>query len=104
MPDIIATPDPARLETPLQKFEVKQLKVTGIILGSLGDYARIVAPDGKSYTINVGTLMGMHEGEVISITDNSIIVKETIRYESGNVEDVETPLYLNPIEEGEEKL
>ena len=47
--------------------------------------------------------MGMHEGEVISITDNSIIVKETIRYESGKVEDVETPLYLNPIEEEEEK-
>ena len=63
----------------------------------------MVAPDGKSYTINVGTLVGMHEGEVISINANSVIVKEILRYESGKVEEVETPLYLNPIEEGEEK-
>lgn len=103
IPDIIATPNPEVLKAPLQKFDINTLKLTGIILGSLGDYARVVAPDGKSYTINVGTLVGMHEGEVITINDNSVIVKEIMRYESGKVEEVETPLYLNPIEEGEEK-
>ena len=103
VPDIIVTPDPTLLTTPLQKFDVNQLKLTGIVLGGLGDYARIVAPDGKSYTINAGTLVGPNEGEVISITDNTVVVKEMIRYESGKVEEVETLLYLNPIEE-EEKL
>jgi type IV pilus assembly protein PilP len=101
LPDVILTPDPVLLKTPLQKFEVNTLKVTGIILGSLGDYARIEAPDGKSYTINVGTLVGMHEGEVSSISENSVVVRETIRYESGKVEELETPLYLNPVEEEE---
>ena len=89
------------MKTPLQKFDVNTLKVTGIILGSLGDYARIEAPDGKSYTINVGTLVGMHEGEVVSIAENSVVVREVIRYESGKVEELETPLYLNPVEEEE---
>ncbi|PID57240.1 hypothetical protein CSB45_08420 [candidate division KSB3 bacterium] len=101
LPDVIVPPDPEIQRTPLQKFEVNTLRVTGIILGSLGDYARIEAPDGKSYTIDVGTLAGIHEGEVISISENSVIIRETIRYESGKVEELETPLYLNPVEEEE---
>jgi type IV pilus assembly protein PilP len=101
VPDIILTPDPEVVKTPLQKFDVNQLKVTGIILGGLGEFARVAAPDGKSYTLNIGTLVGPHEGEVVTITDNAVIVKEIIRYESGKVEEVETPLYLNPIDEEE---
>ncbi len=96
--EVIATPDPELQKTPLQKVDLNQLKITGIILGSLGDYARILAPDGKSYTVNVGTLIGTHEGEVISITENTVVVREIIRYESGKVEEIESPLYLNPIE------
>ncbi len=99
VPEIIVTPDPELLKTALQKFEVSQLKLTGIILGGLGDYGRVVAPDGDSYMLNMGTLVGPHGGEVISITDNVIVVKETIHYESGKKEVVETPLYLNPIDE-----
>ena len=101
--DAIVTPSPEEITSPLQKFELGQLKLTGIILGGLGDYARVLAPDGKSYTINVGTLMGTHLGKVLSISDNIVLVKETIRYESGKVEEVETPVYLNPIKEGEKK-
>jgi Tfp pilus assembly protein PilP len=100
-PEILVTPDPATIKTLSKKFDVKQLKVTGIILGGLGEYARVAAPDGKSYTLLVGTPVGTHDGEVISITDNVIIVKEIYRYESGKVEEVETPLYLKPIEEEE---
>jgi type IV pilus assembly protein PilP len=99
--DLIITPTPAANLSPLQKFSLDELKLIGIILGGLGDYARISAPDGKSYTINIGTPMGKHEGKVISISDNVVLVKEIIRYESGTVEEVETPIYLNPIEEGE---
>lgn len=99
--DPVLPPDPEEQKMPLQKFEVNQLKITGIVLGSFGDYARVVAPDGKSYTVNVGTLVGTHEGEVISITDNVVVVREIVRYESGKIEEIETPLYLNPIDEEE---
>lgn len=100
-PRELITPDPEIQLGPLQKFDVKQLKLTGIILGGLGDYARVVAPDGKPYTLHIGTPVGQHEGEVVSITDNSVVVKEIYRYEGGEVEEVETPLYLKPIEEEE---
>jgi type IV pilus assembly protein PilP len=96
---VILTPEPDEILSPLQEFGLEELKLTGIIIGGLGDYARVKAPDGKSYTINVGTLMGKHEGKVISITDNIVLVKETFRYEGGDVEEVETPIYLNPIDE-----
>ena len=98
--DVVVTPPPEELTSPLQKYDIKQIQVVGIILGGLGDYAKVKGPDGESYTISVGTLMGQHQGKVISISENVILVKETIQYESGKVEEVETPLYLNPEEEG----
>ncbi|MBD3326794.1 hypothetical protein GF339_19575 [candidate division KSB3 bacterium] len=98
-PDLLVTPDPEILRTPLQKFEVQQLQIVGIILGGLGDYARVIAPDGESYTIDVGTPVGKNEGEVISIDEDKVDVKEILRYESGKVEEAITSLYLNPGEE-----
>jgi len=97
--DVVLTPPPEEITSPLQQFDLQQIQVVGIILGGFGDFARVKAPDGESYTINVGTLMGKHRGKVIAISENAIEVKETIEYESGNVEEVETSLYLNP-EEG----
>lgn len=98
--DVIITPPPEELTSPLQKFDLNQIKLVGIILGGLGDYARVKAPDGQSYTINVGTLIGKHKGKVVSISENVVLVRETIEYESGTVEELETPLVLNPEEEG----
>ena len=97
--DVIAPPDAAMVTTPLQQFDVKQLKVTGIILGSFGEYAKIIAPDAKSYTVNIGTPVGKYEGQVTAISENAVIIREIIRYESGKIEEVETPLYLNPVQE-----
>ncbi len=97
--DVVLTPEPEEILSPLQQFDLQQIVVVGIILGGLGDYARIKAPDGESYTINVGTLMGTHRGKVIAISENAIHVKETIEYQSGNVEELETSLYLDPEED-----
>lgn len=97
--DLVITPPPEEITSPLQQFDLKQIQVVGIILGGFGDYARVKAPDGESYTINVGTLMGQHRGKVIAISENAVQVKETMEYESGKTEDVETSLYLNPEEE-----
>jgi Tfp pilus assembly protein PilP len=97
--DLVITPPPEEITSPLQQFDLKQIEVVGIILGGFGDFARVKAPDGESYTVNVGTLMGLHRGKVIAISENAIQVKETMEYESGKVEDVETLLYLDPEEE-----
>jgi Tfp pilus assembly protein PilP len=87
---------------PLQKFELNQLHVIGIILsGSLGDYARILAPDGKTYTVKVGDPIGRYEGKIIAMTDKAVVVKEIKEYQVGEkieVREPETQLYLNPLE------
>ncbi len=101
-PTIIpVTPTPDDEEHPLQKFELNQLQVIGIILMKSGDRARVLAPDGKSYTITVGTPIGKSEGKVVSISENCVTVKETKRYQKGEeiiVEEPETQLCLNPLE------
>jgi type IV pilus assembly protein PilP len=97
--EVIITPPPEELTSPLQKYNIKEIKVTGIILGGLGDYARVTAPDGNSYTINVGTLIGNQRGKVISITENAVVVKEIVQYESGTTQEIETPLLIKPEEE-----
>jgi len=48
-------------------------------------------------------MVGKNLGKVISLSDNVVLVKETKRYESGKVEEVETPMYLTPIKQGEQK-
>lgn len=97
--DVVITPPPEEITSPLQQFDIKQIQVVGIILGGFGDYARVKAPDGESYTVNVGTLMGQHRGKVIAISENAILIKESIEYESGKVEELETSLYVVPEEE-----
>jgi len=86
--------------TLLEKYDLNQFQVIGIILGELGDYARVLAPNGKSYTIKVGTPIGMFKGKVISISDNVVLVREIKRFDDNGtivVEEPETSLYLNPI-------
>lgn len=88
--------------TPLEKFDLKQLRVTGIILGGLGEHAMLLAPDGKTYNVTVGTPIGQFEGKVAAITDNAVLVKETRTFEKGEDvknEVVETRLTLNPLQE-----
>lgn len=87
---------------PLQKFEVQQLQVTGIILGDLGTYAAILAPDGKTYMLTVGTPVGKYEGAVSAITENTIQIKEIRRFlaRGEEIQKEETIiLSLNPLQE-----
>ncbi len=62
--------------TPLQKFDVSALKVTAIFWGEMGNYAIIDAPDGKGYTIKLGTFLGRNDGVVSAILRDMIVVDE----------------------------
>ena len=87
---------------PLGEFEVKEIRVIGIILGTPDDLARVLAPDGKSYTITVGMCIGKFNGKVASFSDNCVTVKETKQFQEGDkttVKESETQLCINPQEE-----
>ncbi len=101
----LIVPDVDEKAAALQKIkEVKQLKLIGIIQGELGDYGIVLAPDGKTYMVTVGTLMGIFGGKVITITDNTVVIKETKQFKTGDdieTKEIETSLLLKPLEKTE---
>ena len=62
---------------PIQQTELKSFKVLGIIMDEeRGHKAMVKAPDGKTYVLKKGNIIGKNEGEVVSIDLNGITVEE----------------------------
>lgn len=53
---------------PLQRNSVTDLRLQGIIWGSYGPRAVVNTPDGKGYTVHIGTKIGPNGGFISSIT------------------------------------
>jgi type IV pilus assembly protein PilP len=64
--------------TPLQKIDVSQLKVVGIIMSPSGNTALVEDPSGKGYVITAGTYVGSNFGRVSKILQDRIIVEEEV--------------------------
>jgi type IV pilus assembly protein PilP len=64
--------------TPLQKLNVSQLKVVGIIISPTGNKALVEDPAGKGYVITIGTYVGSNFGRVTMILKDRIIVEEEV--------------------------
>ena len=71
--------------TPLQKYDLIQFKLVGVIVGKGESKAMVVAPDGKSYILAKGVKIGKNNGVIISISTEAIRVKEKYYDFSGNV-------------------
>lgn len=65
------------LSTPLERFDLSQLRVTAVIWGTERPRALITDPSGKGYIISEGTPIGKNSGRVVQIGDNKVLVKET---------------------------
>jgi type IV pilus assembly protein PilP len=93
-----------RLETlpPLQRTDVADLKLIGIVWGSVGHHAMVQTPDGKGYTIKRGTLVGVNNGVVKKITERALIVEEQYTDIFGERKMREVKIELRPEKEGEE--
>jgi type IV pilus assembly protein PilP len=63
--------------TPLQRYELKQYSLKGIIWNRVDDPVALVAdPLGKGHVLAEGDYIGKNWGKVIEITDNLVLVKE----------------------------
>jgi type IV pilus assembly protein PilP len=65
-----------RLITPLERFEVEQLKVVAVVSGISTPRAMIEAPNGKGYIVRPGTPIGRNGGRVARIKRDELIVEE----------------------------
>ncbi|MBW2504175.1 MAG: pilus assembly protein PilP [Deltaproteobacteria bacterium] len=71
--------------TPLQRFELDQYRLMGVIVGKGASKAMVKSPDGKAYILTKGLKIGKNEGIIIDINDNTIRVEEKYYDFSGNV-------------------
>jgi Tfp pilus assembly protein PilP len=62
---------------PIQQVDLTSFKVVGLIMDEAsGNRAMVKAPDGISYVIKKGDIIGKNEGEVLSISFDGITVRE----------------------------
>jgi type IV pilus assembly protein PilP len=71
--------------TPLEKFDLGQLRLIGVILGKGEPRAMVVAPDGKSYILKKGIKAGKNDGRVIEIKADAVLVEERYYDFSGEI-------------------
>ena len=71
--------------TPLEKIDLSQLKLVGIVIASNGNKALVEESSGKGYVIRKGTYIGTNAGKVIEIDNSKVIVAEEYEDVVGNV-------------------
>ena len=62
--------------TPLEKIDISQLTLVGIIMAGSGNRALVEESSGKGYVIRKGTKIGRNLGVVTAINKNAVIVEE----------------------------
>ena len=63
--------------SPLERYDLSQLVVAGIVCGTESARALIEDPSGKGYIVGMGTAIGKNRGKVVRIEDNRVWVRET---------------------------
>ena len=83
---------------PLQRVQISDMKLLGIMWGGYGYFGLIQTPDGKGYTVKEGMLLGTNNGVIKTITDKAIIVAEPTIDIAGRKSTKEVEILLRPRE------
>jgi type IV pilus assembly protein PilP len=70
---------------PLQRFDLDQLKLVGIIWDVKNPKAMILDPQGKSYVVKVNERIGRNSGYVARIREGELVVVESFTGTDGKV-------------------
>lgn len=89
--------DPEGNSSPLERFDLTQLAVMGIIWGLDEPRALVRDPTGKGYIVRAGTPIGKNKGRILRIEDNKVVVKETYldHLDRATTKEVDLELYAN---------
>ena len=88
--------------TPLQKYDLSQLKLVAIISTPEGSVALIEDGTKKGYFLKKGTWIGKNDGKVTKILKDRVIVEEVYQDVFGQTKKHEITLMLHQVEEGGE--
>ena len=71
--------------TPLERIDLSQLTLVGIILTSSGNMALVEEASGKGYVVKKGTYIGTNAGKISKINKEKVIVEEEFEDVFGKV-------------------
>lgn len=89
--EVIIVEDPV---TPLQRFDLDQLKLVGVIWGIDRPRALVEDPERVGHVVETGTYMGKHWGKISQITSSGIVVTEEYLTGQGDLVVTEIPMSL----------
>ncbi len=89
--------DPEGSSSPLERFDLTQLSVMGIVWNLDEPRALVRDPTGKGYIVRAGTPIGKNKGRILRIEDNKVVVKETYldHLDRATTKEVDLELYVN---------
>jgi len=88
--------------TPLQKYDISQLKLVAIISSPGGSIALVEDVAGKGYFLKKGTWVGKNDGKVTKILKDKVVVEEVYQDIFGQTKTNEVLMFLHKAEEGGE--
>lgn len=81
--------------TPLQKFDLGQFRLIGVIVGRNEPMAMVMAPGGKAYVLKRGVKIGKNAGKVVDIRADAVLIEERFYDFAGeyrtNVQEIQLP-------------
>jgi type IV pilus assembly protein PilP len=95
-----AKPTKKKGSSPIEGFDVEEIKLIAIAWDSQQYFALVTLPDNKSYTIKRGMTLGLYDGKVREITRDTVIITEQVKDYKGQLKTKDTILKLR--KEGEE--
>lgn len=85
---------------PLERHNINEFKLTGIVWGGFGYNAMLEGPDGKGYFVRVGTIIGPNRGVIKKITKDAMVIEEKFKTSLGATERKEIVVDLRKKQEG----
>jgi len=64
--------------TPLEKIDLSQLKLVGVIRAESGNHAMVEDATGKGYVITKGSYVGIYGGRVVQIERDRVFIEEEV--------------------------
>jgi type IV pilus assembly protein PilP len=80
--------------TPLERIDLSQLKLVGIILATSGNRALVEESSGKGYVIKKGTYIGTNGGKIVQIEKEIVTVEEKFEDVFGKIQSRKRELKL----------
>jgi type IV pilus assembly protein PilP len=84
--------------TPLQKYELKDLKLVAVVVSDNELTAMLEDPTGYGYFVRKGMLVGPNDGVVERVIPNGLIIKEKFYNSLGEVEPKISTLTIDHVE------